>query len=174
MDAAVTRANNISGFKATSMTNPVLLVLDNHQSHLSIAGLKFCVDNGINVLSIPPHSSHKLQPLDRSVYGPFKRAMAAHMDSWMNAHPITSSERGTLITVALAVNAAGNSIPPFFIFPRVKYHEHFINGAPPGSIGAANPSGWMNADHFLQFLQHFKMHSGASMPPTYITWMKRE
>ena len=55
-----------------SKSNPKLLLLDNHESHLSIAVLNFTKDNGITMLSFPPHTSHKLQPLDRSVYGPFK------------------------------------------------------------------------------------------------------
>ena len=29
---------------------------------------------------------------------------------------ITSAERGTLVTLATAVSAVGNSIPPFFVF----------------------------------------------------------
>lgn len=41
---------------------------------------------------------------------------------------ITSAERGTLITVCCAVNAVGNSIPPFFIYPRVHFKQHMITG----------------------------------------------
>jgi hypothetical protein len=33
---------------------------------------------------------------------------------------ITSGERGTLITLALAINATGNSLPPMLVFPRKK------------------------------------------------------
>ena len=53
--------------------NPVLLLLDNHDSHTSIHVIDYCRDNGVVLLSFPPHCSHKLQPLDRSVYGPFKK-----------------------------------------------------------------------------------------------------
>ena len=53
---------------------------------------------------------------------------------------VTSAERGTLITVAFAVNALGNSMPPFF-FPRVRYHDYFVRDGPLGSVGAPNPSG---------------------------------
>ncbi|XP_050506271.1 uncharacterized protein LOC126884395 [Diabrotica virgifera virgifera] len=52
------------------------------------------------------------------------------------------------------VNAAGQTIPPLFIFPRVHYKDHMTNGGPPGCIGAANPSGWSSAKIFLQFLEH--------------------
>jgi hypothetical protein len=31
---------------------------------------------------------------------------------------ITSAERGTLVTVCVAVSASGTAIPPYFIFPR--------------------------------------------------------
>ena len=56
---------------------------------------------------------------------------------------MTSGERGTLVTVAVAVSATGSVVPPFFIFPRVHFREYFLTSAPPGSSGAANPSGWM-------------------------------
>lgn len=68
---------------------------------------------------------------------------------------IVSAERGTLVTMAAAVSASGNHIPPFFIFPRVNYKDHFVSNGPPGSAGVANPSGWMQEEHFLRFLQHF-------------------
>ncbi|CAH2016563.1 unnamed protein product [Acanthoscelides obtectus] len=55
-----------------SKERPVLLLLDNHDSHLSIDSLDYLKENGVTVLSFPPHCSHKLQPLDRSVYGPLK------------------------------------------------------------------------------------------------------
>ncbi|KZR98163.1 Uncharacterized protein APZ42_006546, partial [Daphnia magna] len=50
---------------------------------------------------------------------------------------ITSGERGTLVTVCLAVSATGTSIPPYFVFPRVHFKEYFLNGAPLGSVGSA-------------------------------------
>jgi hypothetical protein len=68
---------------------------------------------------------------------------------------ITSAERGQLVTVCCAVNAIGNAIPPMFIFPRVHFKEHFLNGSPPGSVGTAYPTGWMTAENFLVFLRHF-------------------
>lgn len=45
---------------------------------------------------------------------------------------VTSGERGTLVTVACAGNALGNTIPPMFIFPRVHFKDHFICDGPPG------------------------------------------
>lgn len=75
---------------------------------------------------------------------------------------ITSAERGTLVTVAFAANAIGNVIPPFFVFPRVRYQDHFIRDGPVGSAGTANPSGWMQDETFMSFLDHFKKHTNVS------------
>lgn len=68
---------------------------------------------------------------------------------------ITSSERGVLVTVCVAVGASGTFIPPMFLFPRKKFHDHFIRDGLPGCIGRANGSGWMSADDFFCFMEHF-------------------
>lgn len=70
-----------------SKEKPCLLLLDNHESHLSISALNYAKDNGITMLSFPPHCSHKLQPLDRTVYGPLKRYFNVHADAWMSNNP---------------------------------------------------------------------------------------
>lgn len=68
---------------------------------------------------------------------------------------VTSGERGTLVTVAAAISAIGNSIPPFFVFPRVHFKQHFLTGGPIGCAGTAYPSGWMTDGGFSEFLIHF-------------------
>ena len=68
---------------------------------------------------------------------------------------LTSGERGSLVTVLYAVNAAGNSVPPMLVFPRVKFRDHMMKGVPPHSIGVANPSGWMSGACFKEFMKHF-------------------
>ncbi|XP_030760721.1 uncharacterized protein LOC115885835 [Sitophilus oryzae] len=75
---------------------------------------------------------------------------------------ITSQERGTLVTVTVAINALGNSIPPMFIFPRLRFQEHFIRDDPPGCVGAGNGSGWMQDKEFVLFLKHFQKHTNSS------------
>ena len=60
--------------KCTKCSNghPVLPILDNHDTHIAIEIIDLAKNNGVVMLTLPPHCSHKLQPLDRSVYGPFK------------------------------------------------------------------------------------------------------
>lgn len=74
---------------------------------------------------------------------------------------VTSAERGELVTVACAVNATGNAVPPMFIFPRVRFKDSLMNGSP-GSIGHCTKSGWMNEDAFVAFLEHFIRHTNCS------------
>ncbi|CAG2199907.1 unnamed protein product [Mytilus edulis] len=75
---------------------------------------------------------------------------------------ITSAERGYLVTVCGSVNAIGNTVPPMMIFPRKHFKDHFIRDGPQGVCGGAHPSGWMTAENFLIFLQHFVKHTKPS------------
>ncbi|EFX63377.1 hypothetical protein DAPPUDRAFT_67142, partial [Daphnia pulex] len=68
---------------------------------------------------------------------------------------IVSGERGVLVTVVCAVSSYGNSIPPFFVFPRVNFKNHFLAGGPLGCDGTANKSGWMNDASMDLWIKHF-------------------
>lgn len=50
----------------------VLLLLDNHESHKFYPALEYARENNVILLSFPPHTTHRLQPLDVAVYGPIK------------------------------------------------------------------------------------------------------
>ena len=58
---------------------PLLLLLDDHSSHISVDVINFAKTNNVTMMSFPPHCSHKLQPLDVSVFGPFKAYVKKHM-----------------------------------------------------------------------------------------------
>ena len=49
-----------------------LLILDGHSSHATANFDHFCMERRIIPLYMPPHSSHLLQPLDISCFGPLK------------------------------------------------------------------------------------------------------
>lgn len=72
---------------------------------------------------------------------------------------VTSAERGSLVTLCCAINATGNFLPPFFIFPRVHFKNNMIHNSPPGSAGTANPSGWMTAQIFIDYFKFFVEHT---------------
>ena len=60
-----------SQIKATPESK-VLLILDNYASHVSLPAISFCRKNNIMMLSISPSTSHRLQPLNRTFFGPLK------------------------------------------------------------------------------------------------------
>ncbi|XP_043212195.1 SH3 domain-containing protein C23A1.17-like [Amphibalanus amphitrite] len=76
-----------------SKERPVLLLLDNHESHLGVEAVTYAKENGVVLLSFPPHCSHKLQPLDRSVYGPLKRYLGCAQANWLR------NNRGRTMTI---------------------------------------------------------------------------
>ncbi|XP_063216887.1 uncharacterized protein LOC134527855 isoform X1 [Bacillus rossius redtenbacheri] len=50
---------------------PVLLVLDGHSTHKrNIELINMARENHVTIICIPPHTTHKLQPLDKSFMGP--------------------------------------------------------------------------------------------------------
>ena len=53
-----------------------LLICDGHDSHISAGMVNFCIQKRIDVLLLPPHSSHLLQPLDVAIFAPLKRAIS--------------------------------------------------------------------------------------------------
>ena len=65
----------------------VLIIMDNHDSHITIDALNVAKENGIILLTFPPHCSHKLQPLDRTIFGPFKHYYTQAANGYMNNHP---------------------------------------------------------------------------------------
>ncbi|KAF8773274.1 hypothetical protein HNY73_015947 [Argiope bruennichi] len=72
------------------------------------------------------------------------------------AGKMTSAERGTLI---VDVSAIRNKIPPLFIFPRVHFRDHILNGASTSSTGCCIPSGWMKEENFMPFAEHFVLYT---------------
>lgn len=69
--------NNFLNYTKVSVDDPVLIILDNHSNHCSLAIYNFCRRNGIVMLPtrIPPYTSHHhLQPLNLSFFRPLKKA----------------------------------------------------------------------------------------------------
>jgi hypothetical protein len=65
-----------------SGNRPRLLFMDGHYSHITGDIIALCMENDINLLILPPHCSHPLQPLDIGVYGPLKRFHAQEVDRY--------------------------------------------------------------------------------------------
>ncbi|KAF2886539.1 hypothetical protein ILUMI_19634 [Ignelater luminosus] len=106
----------------------VLLVLDNHSSHLHVETLNLAKENGIVMLSFPPHFSHKSQPLDVSVFGPFKKYCASSQDIWLRNNP------GKTITIYDIPKIVADSLP------LAQTSRNIMNGFQKTGIFSFNPS----------------------------------
>lgn len=100
-----------------SKENPILLILDNHASHVSLEAITFCRNNNITMLGFPPHTTHRLQPLDVSFFGPLKTFYSQACDNYMVNNPgciISESTIGKLFSEAYIKAATlGNAINGF-------------------------------------------------------------
>lgn len=76
--------------------SPVLLVLDNHSSHISMPAYDFCMNNYIHMLSLPPHTSHRMQPLDVSFYGPLKQAYYREANLFIKSRNLAKTQLSDL------------------------------------------------------------------------------
>ncbi len=67
----------------TAVHDPVLLMYDGHASHVTLPIIQWARDHNIILFVLPPHTSHVLQPLDVSCFGPFKAVYYQECSVWM-------------------------------------------------------------------------------------------
>ena len=93
-----------------SKENLGLLLLDNHQSHISLEVINIAEENSLNtrILTFPPHCSHRLQPLDIFLFGPFKAFYYCFCDFWM------MSNSGQLMSIYEVAELAGSAFVKVF------------------------------------------------------------
>jgi len=61
-----------------SPTNRHLLILDGHNLHVTLNVLHKAMGVGLNLITLPSHTSHALQPLDVLSFKPFKIAFRTY------------------------------------------------------------------------------------------------
>lgn len=83
-----------------------LLLVDGHSSHVNTRFIDFCDLHRIILVVLPPHSTHRLQPLDVGVFGPlahyYSKALDQHVRDTMAFSRVTKRVFYTLFKVAWA------------------------------------------------------------------------
>lgn len=79
IDSAYMQTDTFLGFfefflKHLPAARPILLILDGHKSHGSWKLLQLAQENGVILLALPPHLTHKLQLLDVAVFRNLKES----------------------------------------------------------------------------------------------------
>ena len=68
-----------------------LLILDGHSSHVNMQFLDWCERNRVLVAVFPPHSTHRLQPLDVSLFSPLAHYYQELLNKWIHETQALSS-----------------------------------------------------------------------------------
>ncbi|KAG8229090.1 hypothetical protein J437_LFUL010773 [Ladona fulva] len=75
-------------FSKATKESPVLLIGDGHSTHTkNLKLLEMARENGVVLLCLPPHTSHKLQPLDVTFFKPLSLYYGEEVRKWLRSHP---------------------------------------------------------------------------------------
>lgn len=129
-------------FTKPSLEDPVLLIMDNHATHCTLDVYRLCKSSGIVLLTIPPHTSHRLQPLDVTFYSALKTAYNVECTKYMKNHPFMKI---TPFEIAELFNNA---------FSRVSTPEKAIKGFNVTGIFPFNPDVFTTEDFAPAALQN--------------------
>ena len=66
---------------------PQILILDGHDSHNFVELIDIAIQNKIEIIELPAHTSHWLQPCDKSLFGPLKRYYNQVCSELMSNYP---------------------------------------------------------------------------------------
>ncbi|XP_072389530.1 uncharacterized protein [Diabrotica undecimpunctata] len=71
----------------------VLLILDRHYSHTrNLDVINLARENNIVIISLPPHSTHKLRPLDKTFMGTLKAYYSEEIRQWLRHNNLSLSQ----------------------------------------------------------------------------------
>ena len=73
-----------------------VLILDGHNSHVTLEVVRISMESGLDIVSLPSHTSHALQPLDVSCFKPFKIAFRKIRDRWLLRSKTKAVDKRTL------------------------------------------------------------------------------
>lgn len=75
-------------FSRATKEHPVLLLMDGDTSHtMNIALLEIARENGVIMLCLPAHCTHKLQPLEVEFFPPLSKHYGAAVRNWLATNP---------------------------------------------------------------------------------------
>ncbi len=78
------------------LTNRHLLILDGHRSHVTFEAIEQVKEFGLDMITLPFHTSHAFQPLDAACFKPFKTTFKKERDITMVRRNYKKPNRITL------------------------------------------------------------------------------
>lgn len=117
-----------------SQSNPVLLILDGHSTHVrNLEVINKARLHGVVIICLPPHCSHKIQPLDVSFMKPLSTYYNSEVTKWLRNHPgrtVSTFQVAQLLTPAFqkaaTAQTAANGFRKTGLWPvnRDVFEEH--------------------------------------------------
>lgn len=75
-------------FTKPSKDDPIILVLDGHYTHTrNIDAINLARDNNVIIVCLPPHCTHKMQPMDVAFMKPLKTYYSQEIETWLRNNP---------------------------------------------------------------------------------------
>lgn len=119
-----------------SAEDPVLLILDGHLSHTKNLDLILKArENYVTIVCLPPHCTHKLQPLDVSLMYPLSVYHNQSLEKWMNNNP------GRPVNVFKIAKIFGEA------YLKAAVMSNAINGFSKTGIHPLNPDVFSESDY---------------------------
>jgi len=124
---------------------PRVLICDGHDSHVTGRFIRHCMDHNIQLLILPPHSSHFTQPLDIGVFSPLKQYLSAELHTiiqtdiahllkgeWANGYSKARPKAFTASNIhGIWAGAGLNPFQPRKVLRRVQAESFSPHSTPP-------------------------------------------
>ena len=176
---------------------PLLLLLDGHSTHYQLDVIKLAKENDVNILCLPPHTSHATQPLDCGVFSPLKAQWSVICHEYFQKNPgkvITKFNFNQLFSQAwLKSLTPANMISGFKTCGIYPYNRKAVRAVPnqdsakvagnevvAASIQALNNIHALeegievlSAEQELLFIRRFEEGYDLHTDPAYNRWLKK-
>jgi hypothetical protein len=74
-------------------SRPAILIVDNHESRLSLRVIQYAREHRIIILLLPPNATHLMQVGDVAIHAPFKKRLGTETGMYQAAHPFQPISR---------------------------------------------------------------------------------
>lgn len=160
--------NQITKLQVTAISPYRLLIIDGHDSHITLEFVKYCDEANIKPYCLPPHSTHLLQPLDVGLFFPLQKAYGKAVDRttrfsfftiWKgNFLPLlVEARQATYTKENIAAGWRGAGLIPFnarYILGKLPHGHILESSSPPPSTTIATPK---NSSDLLRHTRRAKL-----------------
>jgi len=100
-----------------------LLIVDGHSSHVNLRFINYCDNHRILLVILPPHSTHRLQPLDVGIFSSLANAYSQELDRLIQSSHgftrITKRHFWRLFSAAWTYTVTAENIKSAFAAPGI-------------------------------------------------------